>query len=154
MNETAEVSARFGEIRAYIGGRAVAVVCHGLDDDRRATRAVAFVANLIVALRVGSGCLLDGALYDIARHVLGARRDDRHAQASIHRGVGHPKLGRDCDLARQLGEQLGLHRVLPPLAVHDVLELRMSGHGDAQRKERFGLGYRRGSRSVQSLDSQ
>jgi hypothetical protein len=34
----------------------------------------------------------------------------------------------DGDFARQLAEQLGLLSVLPPLAVHDVLELGMAGH--------------------------
>ena len=42
--------------------------------------------------------------------------------------VGQADLGRHRDLARELGEQLGAERVLPPLAVHDVLELGMAGH--------------------------
>jgi hypothetical protein len=36
---------------------------------------------------------------------------------------------RDGDLARELGEQLGAHRILLALAVHDVLELGVTGHG-------------------------
>ena len=45
--------------------------------------------------------------------------------------VGHTRLGRDGDFARQLGEQLGAGRVGAPLAVHDVLELGMAGHGSS-----------------------
>src|SRR5262249_4338655 len=36
--------------------------------------------------------------------------------------------------AREFAEQLGLGGILPPLTVHDVLELRMSGHGGLQRR--------------------
>jgi len=43
-------------------------------------------------------------------------------------GSGWPHLGRDGDFPRQLAEQLRLLRILPALAVHDVLELGMSGH--------------------------
>ena len=50
------------------------------------------------------------------------------AQARVHGRVGQAELGRDGDFARQLGEQLGLDLILPPLAVHDVLELGMTGH--------------------------
>ena len=46
----------------------------------------------------------------------------------IHRRVGQAELRRHGDFARELAEQLGLLRVLPALAVHDVLELGMSGH--------------------------
>src|SRR5207244_1232707 len=42
---------------------------------------------------------------------------------------GQAELGGGGDFARQLAEQLGFDLILPPLAVHDVLELRMSGHG-------------------------
>ena len=56
------------------------------------------------------------------------RGQDRGAQARIVAGIGQPVLGGDGDLARQLGEQLGAHLILAPLAVHDVLELGMAGH--------------------------
>ena len=50
-------------------------------------------------------------------------------RSRVHRRVGQADLGRHRDLARQLAEQLGLGLILPPLAVHDVLELGMAGHG-------------------------
>src|SRR5207253_1661065 len=53
---------------------------------------------------------------------------DRGAQPRVHDGVRGPELGRDGDFPRQLAEQLRLLGVLPPLAVHDVLELGMAGH--------------------------
>ena len=124
-----QVAAALGEGRAHLAGGAVAVVGQDLDDDRDAARPVALVADLVVDLGVAAGRLLDRALDIVLRHVLRARGEHRGAQARIHGRVGQPQLGRDGDFARELAEQLGLRRVLPPLAVHDVLELRMSGHG-------------------------
>jgi hypothetical protein len=68
---------------------------------------------------------------------LGAGILDRQAEARIRVGIGTALLGRDRDFARQLGEELGLDFVLLPLAVHDVLKLRMSGHTVAPR-DRWG----------------
>jgi len=118
-----QVAAALGEDRAHLAGGSVAVVGQDLDDDGDAARTVALVANLVVAFRFAAGRLLDGALDRILRHVLGTGRDDGGTQARVHARIGRSHLGRDRDLARQLAEQLGLDRVLPPLAVHDVLEL-------------------------------
>src|SRR5918998_1390850 len=52
----------------------------------------------------------------------------RAAPPRVHGGVGQAHLGRDGDFAGELGEELGADRVDPALAVHDVLELGMSGH--------------------------
>ena len=82
-------------------------------------------AGGVAALR-----LLDGALDVVLRHVLGAGGEDGGAQARIMVGVGQAVFRGDGDFARQLGEQLGALGVLLPLAEHDVLELRMAGHGD------------------------
>jgi hypothetical protein len=68
-------------------------------------------------------------------------------QARVHRRVGHAELGRHGDLARQLAEQLGFHLILPPLAVHDVLELGMSGHGVHSCKTRPAARARRERRT-------
>ena len=123
-----EAAAAPGEGRAHFAGGAVAVIGQDLDDHRDAARPVAFVADLLVALAIAAGGLLDRALDIVLRHVLGAGGNDGGAQAWIHHRIGQAELGRDGDFARELAEQLGLHRVLPPLAVHDVLELRMPGH--------------------------
>jgi len=123
-----EVAAALGEIGAHVGSGAVAVVGQRLDDDGDAPRAVALVANLVIGFGLAAQRLLDGALDIVLRHVLRPRRDDRRAQPRIHARVGRAELRRDRDFAGELAEQLGAHRVLPALAVHDVLELRMSGH--------------------------
>ena len=71
---------------------------------------------------------LDRALDHVLGDVLGAGREDRGAQARIERRVGLAELGGGGDFARELAEQLGFNLILPPLAVHDVLELGMSSH--------------------------
>ncbi len=53
---------------------------------------------------------------------------DRQPQARIGVDVRQALLGGQGDVPRQLGEQLGLRLILAALAVHDVLEFRMSGH--------------------------
>ncbi len=123
-----EVAAGLGEVGADVGGGAVAVVGQRLDDDGDAAGAIALVADLVIVLAVIAGGLLDGALDIVLGHVFGARCDHSGPQPRIHRRVGGAELGRDGDFARELAKQLGLLRVLPPLAVHDVLELGMSGH--------------------------
>jgi hypothetical protein len=44
-------------------------------------------------------------------------------------GSGQTHLRRHGDFARQLGKQAGALLVLRALAVHDVLEFGMAGHG-------------------------
>ena len=131
-----EVAAVLGEIRAHVGGGAVAVVGHGFDDDGRAAGPVALVADLLVGLGVAALRLLDGALDIVLRHVLGAGGQDGGAQARVHGRIRQAHLGRHRDLARQLAEQLGALRVDAPLAVHDVLELRMAGHRNLRGRRR------------------
>ena len=97
--------------------------------DGGAARAVALVADLVVVLGVAARALLDGALDVVLGHVLGPGRQDRGAQARVHVRIGHAHLGRDRDFAGELGEELRPDGVDAALAVHDVLELGMSGHG-------------------------
>ena len=121
-----------GEDRADRAAGAVAVVGKRLDDHRHATRPVALVADRFVVVGVAARRLLDRALDVVLGHVLGARGLNGEAQARVHVRVGQPCLGRNRDLARELGKQLGARRVLAPLAVHDVLELRMAGHAKSR----------------------
>ena len=65
-------------------------------------------------------------------------------------GIGLAHLGRDRDFARQLAEQFRLLGVLPALAVHDVLELGMSGHA-VSLEDSSGMG-RGGKRGVIGRD--
>ena len=124
----AERTAGAGEVGAHRARRAVLVVGQRLDDDGDATGAVALVADLVIVLAVGAGRLLDGAVDVILRHVFRARILDGEAQAGVHLGIRQAELRGDGDFARQLGEQLGPLGVGRTLAVHDVLELGMSGH--------------------------
>ena len=118
-----EVAAALGEIGADVGGGAVAVVGHRLDDQRDAAGAVALVADLIVIIALAADRLVDGALDIVLGHVLGAGRQNGRAQARVHGRVGHPHLRRHRDFAGELGEHLRANRVHPALAVHDILEL-------------------------------
>ena len=56
-------------------------------------------------------------------------------------GVGRAELGGDGDFARQLREELRAPRVGGALPVHDVLELRMTGHAIPRPR----AGWRNGS---------
>ena len=123
-----KIAAGLGEIGADVGCGAVAIVGQRLDDDGDAARTVALIADLVVIIALAADRLLDGALDIVLGHVLLPRSHYRGAQPWIHRRVRSPELGSDGDFARQLAEQLRLLSVLPPLAVHDVLELGMAGH--------------------------
>src|SRR4029453_11333246 len=68
-----KVAAILGEDRAHFAGGAVAIVGQGLDDHRNAARAIALVANLVVAFGVGALRLLDRPLDIILLHVLAPR---------------------------------------------------------------------------------
>jgi len=83
-------------------------------------------------------------------HVLGPRGEDGRPQARVHRRVRQPQLGGNRNLACQLAEQPGFRRILPPLAMHDVFELRMASHfrgsqfydtGSTRRVERARHGH-------------
>ena len=134
-----EVAAVLGEGRADVGGGAVTVVRHRLDDDRRAAGAVALVADLLVGLGVAALRLLDRPLDVVLRHVLGPRGEDGGAQTRVHGGVRQAEPRRHGDLARELGEDAGAHGVHAPLPVHDVLELGMAGHGGLRVRRPGGL---------------
>src|ERR1700677_343473 len=140
----AEIAAGLGKVGADIGRRAVAVVGQGLGDHRDAARAIAFVANLVVILAVAADRLLHGAFDRVLRHVLLAGGNDRGAQPRIHRRVGLAEFGGDGDFPRQLAEQFRLLGVLPALAVHDVLELGMSGHAISLGIRAGWLGWKAG----------
>ena len=86
----AQVAAELGEQRAHVGGGAVAVVGQRLDDDGNAARAIALVADLVIALGIVAGGLLDGALDVVLRQVFGTGVLDGEAQA----GIGRDREGR------------------------------------------------------------
>ncbi len=123
------LAAELREGRAHIGAGAVAVVGQRLDDQRHAAGPAAFVAHLVVVLRVAALALLDRALDIVLGHRLRLGGEDRGAQARIVVGVRQARFRRHGDLAAELGEELGALLVLLALAEHDVLELGMAGHG-------------------------
>src|SRR5918993_1983143 len=134
-----EVAAALREHGADAGGGAVAVVGHRLDNEGRAARTVALVADLLIGLGVAALRLLDRTVDVVLRHVLGLGGEDRGAEAWVEGRIGGAELRRDGDLAGELAEELGALRVHLALLVHDVLELGMSGHaGRASRERRAG----------------
>jgi crossover junction endodeoxyribonuclease RuvC len=124
-------AAGLAEHGAQIAGRAVAVVGQRLDDDGHPARATPLIADFIIILaRACALGLLDGAVHHILGHVRQPRRDQCGAQARVMVRVGQALLGCHGDFAPDLGEGPGALGVLPALAVHDVLELRMASHDD------------------------
>jgi hypothetical protein len=132
----AQRAAILRERRADVAAGAVAIVGLRFHDQRHPARAIALVTHFLDILRAGAGCLVDGALDVVLGHRKLLGRDDGGAQARIVRRIGHAHLRGDEDFARQLGEQLGAHRIHAPLAVHDVLELTMAGHGCCLSRKR------------------
>jgi hypothetical protein len=127
--ELAELAAVLAEQRAHVGGGAVAVVGQRLDDERHAARCQALVAHLVVGYAFFlPAAAADRALDIFLRHVHRARGENRGAQARVRVGVRALARG-DHDLAHELAEQPGALLILRALAVHDVGELRMAGHG-------------------------
>ena len=118
-----KVAAALVEGGADRGGGAVAVVGQRLDDHAYAAGAEALVADVLEIVGVGALGLLDRPLDVVAGHGLGAGVVDRQAQARIGVRVRHALLGRQSDVPRQLGKQLGALLVLRALAELDVLEL-------------------------------
>ena len=102
---------------------AVAIVGQGFGDDRDAAGAIALITDSVVALGIGAGCFLDRAVDVVFRHILGACGLDGETQPRVHVRVGRAGLGRNRDLAADLGEGAGAVRILLALAMHDVLEL-------------------------------
>ena len=118
------------KVGADVGGGAVAVVGQRLDDDGDAARAVALVADLLVVLGVAARGLLDGALDIVLRHRLRPWRSaPPGAGAGSSPGRACPLLAATVISRASLENIFDAHRVLAALAVHDVLELRMAGHG-------------------------
>ena len=113
-----------------LAGRAVAVVGHGLHDHGDALRAVAFISDLFIILRIaGAERLVDRALDIIIGHIgrfsLG---DDRRELGIAARIAAAALLDRDDHLARDLGKGLSTLGVGSALGLLYVVPLGMSGH--------------------------
>jgi hypothetical protein len=67
-------------------------------------------------------------------HVLGAGGQDRGAQARVHGGIGQAHLGRDRDLAGELGEKLRALRVHRPFRCMMFLNWECPAMGVSVRK--------------------
>ncbi|MNN08561.1 hypothetical protein D3C81_1214200 [compost metagenome] len=107
----------------------VAVVGHGLDHDRHATRAVTFVAELFdVVAFVGAGTTGHGTIDDVAAHVGAQGLVQRQTQARVGCRVSTTLLGSDRQFADPLGEDLASLGILALFAVLDVCPLGMTSH--------------------------
>src|SRR5690606_27306629 len=126
----AQVPAELRERVAYVGGRAVAVVRHAVDDHGRAARAVALVADFLVIRAVALTCTApDGTVDVVLGHALRLGLLDGKAQPRVGADVAPAHARGHRDLADELGEQLAAFLVLGTLAVLDVCPLAVSGHG-------------------------
>ncbi|MNY24672.1 hypothetical protein D3C86_1584040 [compost metagenome] len=113
---------------AYFGGGAIAVIGHGLDEDRHATRRIAFVAQLdhVVGF-VRTDPAGDRPINGVAGHVGGQRLVHGQTQTRIVRRQT-TALGGDGQLTNELGEDLAALGVLTPFAVLDVGPFGMTSH--------------------------
>ncbi len=129
----AKIAAVLRKGGAHGGGGAVAIVGQRLDDDRAAARAVAFVTHFLIAFAVLRAGLVDRALDVVLGHRLRLGGIDGQPQARVHVGIGHAHFRRHGDFAAELGKHRAALLVLRALAMHDVLEFGMAGHGFALR---------------------
>ena len=118
------------KIGADVGGGAVAVVGQRLDDQRDAARAEALVADFLIILGVAAPtpCRSTAGYCPWASTAALAAMTAARSRAFMS-GIGQAHLGRDGDFAAELGEHRRALFVLRALAVHDVLEFGMAGHG-------------------------
>src|SRR5205085_9186923 len=124
----------------HFGHRAHAVVGHAVDDDRGATDAVAFVADLFVvdALEVAGG-LVDVLLDRVGGHVGSLRLVDGQAQPRVHVRVAAALAGRDHDLVNDACPDLAALLILATFAVLNVGPFGMTGHDSPFDRLRFYL---------------
>ena len=113
---------------AHVGGGAVAVIGHGLDDDGDAAGAVALVGDGLVIVRVAAAeRLFDGALYIVVGHVRGLGLGDDCGKAGVVGGISAAALlDGDDHLSGDLGEGLRALGVLRALSLLYVVPLGMS----------------------------
>src|SRR5690606_8254176 len=117
----AEVAVVLGEGVAHLGDGPGPVVGHAVDDDRRAARAVALVADFLVGGAVEiARAALDRALDAVLGHVGVGRLVHRQPQPGVGLGIGAAELGRDGDLLDDPREHLAALGVGPFLLVLDV----------------------------------
>ena len=107
----------------------VAVVGHGFDDQSRATRTIALIGYLLITCPLSLvDAFSNGALNVVLGHVGVARRLYRRAQTRILSRVRPSGLHRRRNLATETSKLTRPFLVLRTLPVHDILELRVSGH--------------------------
>src|SRR5487761_2651539 len=124
-----QLATRLGEDGAHLGGRPVAVVRGGLDEERDAAGTVALVDDLLVLLALAApGRLLHGALDRVDGRVRGACLLDREAQPEVAVGVAAPGPRRDGDLAPHLGEDGAALDVVDALVALDLGPFGVTGH--------------------------
>ena len=112
----------------HVGGCAVAVIAHGLDDYGDAAGAVALIGDGLVVIGIAAAeRLFDGALYIVVGHVRGLGLGDDGGEAGVIRGVpASALLDGDYHLSGYLGEGLRALSVLSALGFLYVVPLGMS----------------------------
>ena len=117
---------------AQFADRAVLVVGHALDDERRAAGAVALVGDFLVG-DAGqlAGAALDRLLDVVGRHVDRLGVGDDRAEPRIHAWIAAAIPGRDGQFLDDAREDLAALGVSRALLVLDRVPLGMAGHGKA-----------------------
>src|SRR4051794_1837195 len=127
----AEAPSALGEDMADLGARAVAVVGHGLDEERDTARPVALVDDRLERVGVGA---LTRALGDRALDVVLGHRGvagllDGEREPGVALDVSPALLRGHGDRAGELREELAAARVDDRLLVLDPRPFRVTGHG-------------------------
>ena len=112
----------------HVGGCAVAVIAHGLDDYGDTAGAVALIGDGLVVIGIAAAeRLFDGALYIVVGHVRGLGLGYDGGEAGVIRGVpASALLDGDYHLSGYLGEGLRALSVLSALGFLYVVPLGMS----------------------------
>ena len=124
-----QLAAGLGEDGANLGDRPVPIVGGHLDEDGDAAGAVALVDDLLVLdALAAAGCLLDGALDRVERHVGRTRLLDREPEPEVAVRIAAAGPGRERDLAPHLREDGAALDVVDALLALDLGPFGVTGH--------------------------
>ena len=126
----AHAAAMLAERMAHFGHGANAVVGHGVNDDGRATNAVALVADFLIGQAFGVACGLVDVVFDaVRRHVGCLGLVHRQAQTGVGRQIATTRARGHGDFANDAGPDLAAFFILPSLSVLDIRPFTVSCHG-------------------------
>ena len=114
---------------AHLSHSAHAVVRHAVDDDGRATDAVAFVAHFLVLNTFQAAGGLGDAVFDVfSRHIGRLGLVNGQAKTRVGAQITASHAGGNHDFAHDAGPDTLAFFILPALAVLNIRPFTVSGH--------------------------